>query len=337
MIAATPESALARRRQRAVLVIAGAALLLLASIVIASGVGAVRLSVGQVFDGLFDRGDTFARQIVWQIRFPRVLVAAMVGMNLGIAGCILQAITRNPLGDPHVLGFSSGAGLASVALLTLVSGYPVHLVPLAAFAGSLASASLVFLLAWRGGISPVRFALAGVAVAALFTALSTALIATSDLFTQATLSFLAGGLYQRGWDDVQVILPYTLVAGLVAIILADSLNVLSLGDDVARGLGMRVERTRLLMAGLAAVLTGAAVAVSGLLAFVGLMAPHVARLLVGSDHRYVVPLAALLGALLLVVADAIARVVIAPSEIPVGILTAVLGAPVLLILIRTRT
>jgi iron complex transport system permease protein len=333
----TIDSALARRRQRAVLVITGTALVLLASIVVASGVGAVRLGPGQVFDGLFDRGDVFARQVVWQIRFPRVLVAAFVGMNLGIAGCILQAITRNPLGDPHVLGFSAGAGLASVALLTLASGYPVHLVPFAAFAGSLLSAGLVFALAWRGGISPVRFALAGVAVAALFTALSTAVIATSDLFTQATLSFLAGGLYQRGWEDVQVIAPYTIVAGLTAIVVADSLNLLALGDGVARGLGMRVERTRLLLAALAAVLTGAAVAVSGLLAFVGLVAPHTARLLVGSDQRYVVPLAALLGALLLVVADAVARVVIAPSEIPVGILTAVIGAPVLLLLIRTRT
>src|SRR5690606_8646750 len=145
------------------------------------------------------------------------------------------------------------------------------------------------------------------------------------------------GLYQRGWEDVRVIAPYTVVGGLLAVVVADSLNVLGLGDDVARGLGMRVERTRLLLAALAAVLTGAAVAVSGLLAFVGLVAPHTARLLVGSNQRYVVPLAALLGALLLVVADAVARVVIAPSEIPVGILTAVIGAPVLLLLIRTRT
>lgn len=336
MIAAPPDT-VTRRNGRAVLVIAGTALLLLAAILAASSVGAVRLTIPQVFDGLLDRGDAFARTIVWQIRFPRVLVAAMVGMNLAIAGCILQSITRNPLGDPHVLGFSSGAGLVSIALLTLASGYPVQLVPFAAFLGSLLSASVVFALAWRGGISPVRFALAGVAVAALFTAISTALIATSDLFTQATLSFLAGGLYQRNWTDVWTIMPYTVGAGCVAILVAGALNMLLLGDDVARSLGMHVERTRLLLAGLAAVLTGSAVAVSGLLAFVGLVAPHVARLLVGSDQRFVVPLSALIGALLLVMADAVARVVIAPSEIPVGILTAVIGAPVLLILIRTRT
>lgn len=322
---------------RAALAMAGAALLLAAALVVACAFGAVRLSPGQVLDGLFDRGDPLARQIVWQIRFPRVIVAALVGVNLSIAGVILQGITRNPLGDPHILGFSSGAGVAAIALLTLAPGYPVGLVPLAAFGGALTSAAVVYALAWRGGISPVRFALAGVAVAALFTALSTALLATSDLFTQATLSFLAGGLYQRAWSDVWVIWPYTVFAGAAALLVADTLNVLALGDDVARGLGLRVERSRLLLAALAAVLTGAAVAVSGLLAFVGLVTPHVARLIVGSNQRLVMPLAALLGALLLVLSDTFARVVVAPSEIPVGIVTAVLGAPTLLLLIRRRT
>jgi iron complex transport system permease protein len=260
-----------------------------------------------------------------------------VGANLGIAGVLLQGITRNPLGDPHILGFSAGAGVAAVGLLRVAPEVPLALVPAAAFGGALASAALVYALAWRGGISPVRFALAGVAVAALFTALSTALIATSKLFTQAALAFLAGGLYQRGWEHVHQVWPYTLVGGVIALIVADSLNVLALGDDVARGLGMRVERTRALLAALAAVLTGAAVAVAGLVAFVGLVVPHIARLLVGSDQRAVLPLSALLGALLLVLSDSVARVVVAPGEIPVGIVTAIVGAPVLLILIRTRT
>jgi iron complex transport system permease protein len=176
-----------------------------------------------------------------------------------------------------------------------------------------------------------------VAVAALFTAISTTLIATSDLFTQAVLSFLAGGLYQVGWDGLWTVLPYTVVAGLGAILIADRLNILALGDDVAASVGLRVERTRLILVGLAAVLTAAAVSVAGLIGFVGLVAPHTARLIVGSDERIALPLAALLGALLLVVADTFARVVIAPSEIPVGILTAIVGAPVLLLLVRTRT
>jgi iron complex transport system permease protein len=258
-------------------------------------------------------------------------------MNLGLAGVLLQGITRNPLADPHILGFSAGAGLAAISVLIIAPGTPVQFVPPAAFLGSLASAAVVYALAWRGGISPVRFALSGVAVAALFTALSTAVIATSDLFTQATLSFLAGGLFGRDWGDLRQLWPYSLVAGALTLFTAEWLNVLALGDDVARGLGMRVERTRLLLAALAAVLTGSAVAVSGLLAFIGLIVPHAARLIAGNDYRIVTPLAAILGATLLVLADTFARVIIAPTELPVGIVTAVLGAPAFLVLVRSRT
>lgn len=330
-------AAIPDRRVRAATVIGGAGALLVIAIAFSCAVGAVRIPPLDVLAALRDQSDPVTRQIVWQIRFPRTLVAALVGANLGIAGVILQGITRNPLGDPHILGFSAGAGVAAVGLLRLAPDAPLALVPAAAFGGALASAALVYALAWRGGISPVRFALAGVAVAALFTALSTALIATSKLFTQAALAFLAGGLYQRGWEHVHQVWPYTLAGTLVAVVVADSLNVLALGDDVARGLGMRVERMRALLAALAAVLTGAAVAVAGLVAFVGLVVPHTARLLVGSDQRIVLPLSAVLGALLLVLSDAVARVIVAPGEIPVGIVTAAVGAPVLLVLIRTRT
>lgn len=325
------------RNRRAFLALAIAGVLLVAAIVTATAFGAVTLRPGQVLNGLFDGGDLFARQVVWDLRLPRVLVAALVGAALAIAGTILQAITRNPLGDPHIFGFSAGAGVAAIGLLLFVPGYPTGLIPLAAFIGSLVAAGIVFALAWRGGISPIRFALAGVAVAALFTALSTTLIASSDLFTQAVLAFLAGGLYLVNWQDFWTILPYTVVGAAIAIVLADWLNILGLGDDVARSVGLRVELTRLVLVALAAVLTAAAVSVAGLVGFVGLVAPHVARLLIGSDERFAMPLAAILGALLVVVADVVARVVIAPSEIPVGILTAIVGAPVLLVLVRTRT
>lgn len=163
------------------------------------------------------------------------------------------------------------------------------------------------------------------------------MLASSDLFTQSILNFLAGGLFGRDWGDVRLIFPYTLFVGAAAVIVSGMLNVLALGDDVARSLGMRVERTRLLLVVLAAGLTGSAVAVSGMLAFVGLVVPHAARLLVGSDHRAIAPLAVLLGASLIVLADTLARLVIAPAEIPVGIVTAIIGAPVFLLLIRTRT
>lgn len=334
---ATEDRARSQQPRRGFVALAIAGSLLVLAIVAATAFGAVTLRPGQVLNGLFNGGDLFARQVVWDLRLPRVLIAALVGAGLAIAGAILQTITRNPLGDPHIFGFSAGAGVAAIGLLLFVPGYPAGLVPVAAFVGSLVAAAIVFALAWRGGISPVRFALAGVAVAALFTAISTTLIASSDLFTQAVLAFLAGGLYLTNWQDLWTVLPYTVVAGAVAIVFADWLNILALGDDVARSVGLRVERTRLVLVALAAVMTGAAVSVAGLVGFVGLVAPHVARLFVGSDERVALPLAALLGALLLVVADVVARLVIAPSEIPVGILTAIVGAPVLLILVRTRT
>ena len=318
-------------------VLIASALLLLASMMLAVSLGAVGLAPSRIADGLFDRGDAVARQIVWQLRVPRVLVAALVGANLSVAGVLLQGVTRNPLAGPHVLGLSAGAGFASILVVVAAPGTPIELVAPAAFAGAIAASLVVYGLAWRGGISPVRFALSGVATAALFTALSTAVLANSDLFTQRVLSFLAGGLFSRDWDDARQIAPYTLLLGAGALTFAGALNVLALGDDVARGLGMRVERIRLLLVVLAAGLTGSAVAVSGMLAFVGLVVPHGARLLVGSDHRSIAPLAALLGASLMVLADTASRMVIAPAEIPVGIVTAVIGAPVFLLLIRTRT
>jgi iron complex transport system permease protein len=327
----------ARGRLSAAGVLAASALVLLASMALAVSLGAVSLPPSRVVDGLLDRGDSVARQIVWQLRVPRVLVAALVGANLSVAGVLLQGVTRNPLAGPHILGLSAGAGFASITVVVVVPGTPIELIAPAAFLGAIAAALVVYGLAWRGGISPVRFALSGVATAALFTALSTAVLANSDLFTQRVLSFLAGGLFARDWDDARQIVPYTLLLGIVALAVAGALNVMALGDDVARSLGMRVERTRLLLVILAAGLTGSAVAVSGMLAFVGLVVPHGARLLVGSDHRLTAPLAALLGASLLVLADTLSRIVIAPAEVPVGIVTAVIGAPVFLLLIRLRT
>lgn len=317
--------------------ISAAALLLVLAMALSVSLGAVRLSPERILDGLFDTGDAAARQIVWQLRMPRVLVAALVGANLSLAGVLLQGVTRNPLAGPHVLGLSAGSGFAAITVVVIAPGVPTELVAPAAVTGAIAAALVVYGLAWRGGISPVRFALSGVAAAALFTALSTAVLASSDLFTQSILNFLAGGLFGRDWGDVRLIFPYTLLVGAAAVIVSGMLNVLALGDDVARSLGMRVERTRLLLVVLAAGLTGSAVAVSGMLAFVGLVVPHAARLLVGSDHRVIAPLAVLLGASLIVLADTLARLVIAPAEIPVGIVTAIIGAPVFLLLIRTRT
>lgn len=313
------------------------ALLLLGAVMIAGiALGAVRIPVSDVIASLAGDHEGARRSIVWNLRLPRVLIAALVGMNLAIAGTLLQSVTRNPLADPHLLGLSAGGALLAVLLLKIDPAASAGRIPPVAFAGSLAGAAVVYLLAWRGGVSPNRLLLAGVAVGAIFSALATGILLTSTLTAQALMSWLAGGFYARTWPHFDVLWPYWAAGSAVAMLLARQLDVLALGDEPASVLGIRVQRVRLLLTALAALLTGSAVAVAGLIGFVGLVIPHLARMLVGAGHRYLLPMAAILGAALLVGSDIIARMIAAPRELPVGIVTAVLGAPVFIYLLRRR-
>lgn len=314
--------------------LAATALLLAATVVAGVAWGAVRLPPGEVVTRLLEHDRTGSGYIVWNLRLPRVLLAVLVGVNLGLAGALLQSLTRNPLAEPHLLGISAGAGLAAVLALKLAPGIPFTRLPVLAFGGALLGAALVYGLAWRGGVSPLRLVLAGVAVGALLTAFTTGLLLTSQITLQTTMSWLAGGLSARTWPHLRSLLPYSVVGAVLALGLARSLDVLALGDEPAAGLGLRVERMRALFVGVAALLTGSAVAVAGLIGFVGLIVPHVARLLVGPRHAYLLPVSALLGGALLVAADAVARTIAAPRELPIGIVTAVAGAPFFLYLLR---
>ena len=326
-----------RAWDRRPLILAGALLLLLAVIVAGIALGSVRVPLDDVWGSLVGEQTGARRHIVRNLRLPRVLLAALVGMNLAVAGAILQALTRNPLADPHLLGLSAGGALLAVLALKLAPDVALGSLPLLAFAGALVGALLVYVLAWRGGVSPTRLLLAGVAVGALCTALTTGLLLTSRLTVQAIMSWLAGGFYARSWPHVRILAPYSIAALAATFLLARRLDVLALGDEPAASLGVRVQRLRALLTGLAAVLTGSAVAVAGLIGFVGLVVPHMARFLIGSSHRYAIPMAALLGAALLVGSDIIARTIASPRELPVGIVTAVVGAPGFLYLLRSRT
>jgi iron complex transport system permease protein len=321
-----------------VLLIWGGPLLLLAAgMVLGLSLGAVNLGPERVFDGLLDRGDSLARTIVWDLRLPRVLLAALVGASLGVSGGLLQGVTRNPLADPYILGLTAGGGLAASIAIRASQSFPQELVAPVAFGGSVLAAVLVYGMSWQGGVSPLRLALAGVAVASLLTAGTTVILVTSNLFTQAALAWLAGGLYGRGWGELHAMWPYAIAGIGAAVLLSRSMNVLSLGDETAQSLGLNVERARLLAVGVAALLAGAAVSAAGMVAFVGLVIPHIVRLMTGDDHRTLLPLSSLLGASLVVYADVFARVVQAPVEIPMGIVTAAIGAPFLLYLIRAKT
>ncbi|SEP35267.1 FecCD family ABC transporter permease [Propionispora vibrioides] len=295
--------------------------------------GAVYISPAEVWRTLVNQGTDAYSQVIWNIRLPRTIVGALVGCNLAVAGAILQAVMRNPLADPHIIGISAGAGLAGVAVMILYPELEALITP-GAFIGAMLAAAAIYSLAWKGGIRPVRMILAGVAVSAfLGSGISALMIFYSDR-VHGALMWMVGGLSARSWPHVAVIWPYTVLGGLLAYLGAARLNLLQLGDDTARGLGLDVEMTRTVMTAVAALLAASAVSVAGLLGFVGLIVPHAARLLIGSDYRFLLPASALLGMGVVMLSDTLARIMLAPVELPVGIIMAFAGAPFFLYLLR---
>lgn len=276
--------------------------------------------------------------IVWELRMPRVLTAAAVGAGLAIAGAVMQALTRNALADPYLLGLSSGASLGAVSVLLL--GVAV-LLPVAAFVGALAALLLTLIIASAaGGLTPARTVLAGIAVSSLAASLTSFVIfwaAKGDSYREI-LNWLLGSLAGSGWQSVAIAFSALALIGIPVLIAARSLDAFSFGDTAAAALGVSVNRTRWLLLVATALITGAMVSVSGAIGFVGLVLPHAVRFLVGTRHRALLPLAALVGAIFLIWCDTLARSLFDPRELPVGIVTAVIGAPVfVLLLMRKQT
>ena len=317
------------------------ALVLLAGLVSVSQ-GAAGLSIEGVARALLDRlplvsvEQTLTEQqqaVLWQIRLPRTVLAALVGGCLAMAGASYQGVFRNPLADPYLLGVSAGAGLGAVLALgfgldlTMGKG-PIGALPMAAFVGALLAVSGSVLVARGSFRDPATLLLAGVAMAALFSAVQTfALQRLDQTRAREVLSWLFGRLATAGWQPILLLLPYVLLAGVVLLLHARHLDVLRLGDDEARALGLHPARSRLVVVAAATLITAAAVSVSGLIAFVGLVTPHAVRLLVGSSYRLIVPLSAVVGATFLALVDIGARTLVAPAELPVGVITAFIGAP----------
>ncbi|AIG63458.1 ferrichrome ABC transporter [Corynebacterium atypicum] len=306
---------------------------LVASLLLGISVGSIRLSVPEIVTSIFGP-DTFEwHRVVWDIRLPRVLIGALVGMNLAVAGVILQAVMGNPLADPGIIGISSGAGLAGMALLVVFPARQEAL-PLFAFVGALAAAFIIYVLAWRDGIQPIRVILAGVAVSALCGAgISAVMVLFSDM-VQGTLNFMNGALIMKGWAEFRLLWPYSVIGLAFAVVAVSRLDVIVLGDDVARGLGMGVTANRIFLTAIAALLAASAVAAVGLLGFVGLIVPHIMRMVLSTSHRLLVPGSMLAGAGLVVLSDSLARSLFSPLEIPVGIIMSVIGVPFFLFLLR---
>jgi iron complex transport system permease protein len=307
-----------------------------ATLVIGIAVGPVYISPATVWDALLGRAEGTSSVIVNDIRLPRVLVGAMVGASLAMSGAILQGVTRNPLADPHIFGISGGAGVVAVAAIVFFPGLPLGVVQPLAFLGGLTAGGLAYVMAWRGGASPARLALAGIAVTSMLTAVTSAILVTSSFSAQIGLRWLIGGLLGRNWEDFRLLVPYFVVGSTIAVLMARQLNVIALGDEIATSLGQRVERTRLLLTATAALLASSAVSIAGLVGFVGLIVPHLVRLVAGNDYRFIVPTSALFGAVLLTLADTVARTAFDPRELPVGVVTAIMGGPVFILLVRRR-
>lgn len=310
-----------------------AVMVVLAGLFLGVSLGTVEASWEQMYVALQQGHTHELYAILYDIRMPRVIVGALVGVNLAIAGSILQGVLRNPLADPGLLGVTSGAGLAAMGIMIL---FPTQIawIPLAAFVGAMIATFMVYMIAWKRGVSPLRLVLAGVALSAFFGGFMTLLTFFYSDRVQGTVSWMAGGFSGRSWEYVVLILPYSVMAMIATVFATKALTLLSLGDDMARSLGVHVERTRMLLLTLAALLAASAVSVAGMLGFVGLIVPHVARLLVGSDFDRMIPLAALLGAGLILFADTFARTAFSPIEVPVGVLMSFIGAPFFLYLLR---
>ncbi len=321
---------------RAVDAIVLVGLVTLAAMILNVGVGeypisppdVVRTVLGlEVEDGNYDF-------IVNTLRLPRVIVALMVGVGLGISGAILQGLTQNDLAAPEIVGVNAGASLAAVTLIVAVPSASVALLPPVAFGGALVVAVMLYLLAWKGSSSHLRLILIGIGLAAVAEALTTTMIVFGDIrqVSQA-LVWLTGSVYARGWEHIWSLLPWLLVFVPLALLYARHLNALNLGDEPATGLGVRVERERAVLLLASVALAGSAVATAGTIGFVGLIAPHVARMLVGPSHGGLLPASAMTGGMLVVVADLVGRTAFGVLEIPAGIVTAAIGAPFFLYLL----
>ena len=317
-------------------------LVLLLALLLSLAIGSVSIPLKEIIATIQGNGTDLAENILWKIRLPRTVLIALTGMALGGSGAAYQGLFRNPLADPFLIGIASGAGLGAVIAMTVqwpYSFWGLIAIPIAAFVSALFTVAIVYFLARVGQTTPVtNLILAGVAVSSFATSLMSFLMLRSDGELRRAMSWLMGGSIQLGWTFTVAILPYLLIGLGVLIFSGHALNLLQFGDEQAQQLGLDVTRTKRIILISASLATASAVAFSGIIGFIGLIVPHLSRLWFGPDYRRLIPLSILGGATLLLISDVIARVVLAPQEVPVGIVTALAGAPFFLwVLRRSKT
>lgn len=294
--------------------------------------GSIRLTFGQLFGGLFLKYDPEVAS-VYDLRFPRILISMMAGAGLACAGALFQAVLKNPLADPGILGISNGAGFAAVAAAAFLPQY-YFFVPLFSFAGGLLTFVLVYTLAWKGKASPLRIILMGVAMQALFSGLSGGINSMSGGNMSGVTSIVEGTITMKTWNDVKVLAGFMIPGLLLTLFGARWCNLMGLEDKTIRGLGIQVDRVRLLLSLLAVFLVGGCTAIVGSVSFLGLLVPHIGRIFVGSEHRRLLPFSMLLGAFLFLLADTLGRTIVYPYEINAGVVLSVVGGIAFVILLR---
>lgn len=303
--------------------------------IVAIGLGSVTVAVPEILQTLFKTAESAVNDtIIWNIRLPRVLLAMVIGANIAVSGAILQAVMGNPLADPGLTGVTSGAAVCVLAIMLAMPEF-TQFIPLAAFIGGMLAATAVYALAWRrSGMSPITIILAGVAVNALCGGVVGYLsIMYSDRLPSA-VQWMNGSLAAKGNSALAMVLPYSIVGWILSFFAIRKANVIRMGDQVAMNLGENVNRIRILLSILAVFLAAVSVAAIGMIGFVGLIVPHMARFLVGSNYKFLLPMSMALGALVLLLADTGGRTLFAPMDIPAGILMAVIGGPYFLYLMR---
>lgn len=304
------------------------------STVVCVAIGSVDYTLPQVMEAFLNE-EAEARLIIWNIRFPRILCGGIVGICLSLAGCILQGVMRNHMASPSTIGVTSGASFVGYMLLVVFPQY-YHLLPIGAIVGSFVTTMVIYGLAYDRGVSPVKMILSGMAISAVFGAFNDVIrIFFSERLADAA-GFMVGSLNGVSWADFNLVLPYAIAGVLVCFFLPAKMNILMLGDEMANTLGLRVERFRLLLIAVASLLAGTSIAVAGMIGFVGLIVPHIARLVIGSDYKYLFPTSILMGYSFVVICDTVGRVILPVGNLSVSVVLSFIGAPFFLYLLRKK-
>lgn len=321
--------------KKKVALILGSLVVLLALIVALSTIGSVNLGLNEIFSALLNNDNKIVTTIVYKMRLPRNILAVLVGSSLAVSGALLQAVMKNPLADPGITGVSSGASVFAIIILLLLPQY-IGLLPLLAFIGGAIACITVYFMAWKNGLKPMRVVLAGVAVNSILGGFISLLTTLYSDRIQGALLWLNGSLASKTWGDVRVLGVYTFAGLALAMLCARGANVLSLGDESATNLGYNVNRTRVMLSAVAVFLAGTSTAIVGIIGFVGLIVPHISRIIIGSNHKYNIPFSMVLGGIVLLIADTVARTILGAVELPVGVVMSIVGGPFFLYLLRKR-